>query len=81
MELKISVPDEISVIGNDDICYAKIYPIPLTTIRDPQREIGRRVVGIHIRNIESAALLPAERVVLETELIVRESSRVLHPRT
>jgi DNA-binding LacI/PurR family transcriptional regulator len=77
-ELNIRVPDDISIIGNDDIYYAKIYPVPLTTIRAPQHEIGRRAAEILLRNIESSTLLPPERVVLETEFVVRESSRVLN---
>ena len=77
-KLKIRVPDDISIIGNDDIYYARIYPVPLTTIRAPQHEIGRKAAEILIRNIESPGLLPVERVVLETELTVRESTRVLN---
>ncbi|MDE3057981.1 MAG: LacI family DNA-binding transcriptional regulator, partial [Bacteroidota bacterium] len=75
-ELKIKVPDDISIIGNDDIYYAKIYPVPLTTIRAPQKEIGERAAEILIRNIESSSLLPIERVVLDTEFVIRESSKV-----
>ena len=77
-ELKISVPEDISIIGNDDIYYAKIYPVSLTTIRAPQYEIGQRAAEILIRNIESSTILPIERVVLDTELIVRESTKVLN---
>jgi LacI family transcriptional regulator len=77
-ELKIKVPDEISIIGNDDIYYAQIYPVPLTTIRAPQIEIGRKAAEILIRNIESTKLLPIEKIILETEFVVRESSRVLN---
>ena len=77
-DLQIRVPEDISVIGNDDIYYACIYPVPLTTIRAPQHEIGRRAAEILIRNIESSTLLPIERVVLETEFVVRKSSRVLN---
>ncbi|HVN48193.1 MAG TPA: LacI family DNA-binding transcriptional regulator [Bacteroidota bacterium] len=76
-ELQICVPEDISVVGNDDIFYAKIYPIPLTTINAPQHEIGRRAAEILITNIESPSLLPNEHVILETEFVVRESSRVL----
>lgn len=76
-ELSIRVPDDVSIIGNDDIYYARIYPVPLTTIRAPQQEIGKRAAEILIRNIESPTLLPTERVVLETEFIIRQSSRVL----
>lgn len=74
-ELNIRVPDDISIIGNDDISYARIYPVPLTTIRAPQHEIGKRAAELLMRNIESPHLLPVERVVLETELIIRESTR------
>ncbi|MGD0035902.1 MAG: LacI family DNA-binding transcriptional regulator [Bacteroidota bacterium] len=77
-ELNIKVPEEISIIGNDDIYYAKIYPIPLTTIRAPQHEIGYRAAEILMRNIESSTLLPNEKVILDTEFIIRESSRVLN---
>jgi DNA-binding LacI/PurR family transcriptional regulator len=77
-ELSIRVPADISIIGNDDIYYARIYPVPLTTIRAPQHQIGKKAAEILIRNIESATLLPTERVVLETEFIIRESSRVLN---
>ena len=76
-DLKIRVPDDISIVGNDDIYYAKIYPVPLTTIRAPQHEIGMRAAEILIRNIESSTLLPVERVVLETEFVIRDSTKVL----
>ncbi len=79
-DLNISVPGDISIIGNDDIYYAKIYPVPLTTISAPQHEIGKTAAEILIRNIESSTLLPIERVVLDTEFVIRQSSRVLNPK-
>ena len=77
-ELNIRIPEDISIIGNDDIMYAKIYPVPLTTIRAPQREIGYKAAEILIRNIESPTALPNEKMVLNTDLVIRESSRVLN---
>lgn len=76
-DLKLRVPDDISIIGNDDIYYAKIYPIPLTTIRAPQHEIGKKAAEILIKNIESNDPVPIKRVILKTELVIRKSSRVL----
>jgi LacI family transcriptional regulator len=76
-ELNIRVPDDISIVGNDDIYYANMYQVPLTTIRAPQHEIGRKAADILIRNIESPTQFQIERVILDTEFIVRESTRVL----
>lgn len=76
-ELSIHVPDDISIVGNDDIYYAQIYPIPLTTIQAPLEDIGTTAAEMLIRNIESSTLLSVERVVLETEFIVRNSTKVL----
>ncbi|MCX6136240.1 MAG: substrate-binding domain-containing protein [Ignavibacteriales bacterium] len=75
--LHIDVPGNISIVGNDDIYYAQIYPVPLTTIRAPQDEIGMRAAEILIRTLESSVLLPVERVVLETESIVRKSTKTV----
>lgn len=77
-ELNIRVPDDISIIGNDDISFAKMYPVPLTTIRAPQHEIGKKAAEILIRNIESTTLLPTEQIFFETEFIIRASTRVLN---
>jgi DNA-binding LacI/PurR family transcriptional regulator len=76
-ELDIKIPEDISIIGNDDIYYAKIYPVPLTTISAPQHEIGKKAAEILIRNIEAPKLIPVERVVFETEFVIRESTKVL----
>jgi LacI family transcriptional regulator len=78
-ELNIRIPDDISIVGNDDIYYAQIYPVPLTTIRAPKEEIGMKAAEILIRNIEANTLLPTEKVILDTELIIRESTKVLNP--
>jgi LacI family transcriptional regulator/LacI family repressor for deo operon, udp, cdd, tsx, nupC, and nupG len=77
-ELNLRIPDDISLIGNDDIYYAKIYPVPLTTIRAPQHEIGKKAAEILIENIESSTQLPNRRVILDTDFIVRQSSKILN---
>ncbi|MDP2883596.1 MAG: LacI family DNA-binding transcriptional regulator [Ignavibacteria bacterium] len=77
-ELSIRVPDDVSVIGNDDISYASMCSVPLTTVRAPQHEIGVKAAEILIRHIESPSLLPPERVILETELVLRGSSKAMN---
>jgi DNA-binding LacI/PurR family transcriptional regulator len=78
-EMKISIPDEISVVGNDDIPFARHIPVPLTTNRAPMLELGRKAAETLIRNIESPEPLKIENVVLEAEFVVRKSTKVLQP--
>jgi len=77
-ELNIHIPDDISIVGNDDIYYAQMYPVPLTTIRAPKEEIGIKAAEILIRNIEANTLLPTEKVILDTEFVIRDSTRILN---
>lgn len=79
-ELRIAVPDEISIIGNDDIPFAKHFPVKLTTIQAPLRELGRRAAEILINNIESPSPLPVEHVILDATLVVRESTKPIIPK-
>lgn len=74
-ELEIKVPDEVSVIGNDDIYYAQIYPVPLTTMRAPQINIGIKAAEILIENIESSTEIPNYHVDFDSDLIIRDSTK------
>lgn len=75
-DLNLSVPEDISVIGNDDIHYAKNLRVPLTTIRTPLREIGYKAAETLIRMIESPQPLEYQSKVLDTELVVRGSTTI-----
>jgi LacI family transcriptional regulator len=76
-EMHIRVPDQISVIGNDDISFSSRMPVQLTTIHAPLFELGNKAAEILIQNIEAHEPLPIENVVLNSELIVRDSTRPL----
>ena len=78
-EMQISVPDEISIVGNDDIPFARHIPVQLTTIHAPMVELGRKAAEILFRNIESSRPLRIQNVVLDAEFVVRKSTRPLHP--
>jgi LacI family transcriptional regulator len=78
-EMNIKTPDEISIIGNDDIPFSRHIPLQLTTIRAPMTELGRRAAEILINNIESPEPLPIENVVLDAEFIIRNSTKALRP--
>jgi DNA-binding LacI/PurR family transcriptional regulator len=66
------VPEDIAVIGFDDIDDARFADPPLTTIRQPIQEIGVHLARQVIRLAAGESVEPA--VMLPTELIVRKSA-------
>ena len=69
----INVPDDVAVMGFDDLAIASHTRPKLTTVRQPIREMGQTAIRMLLRLIEGKQL-EAKRVVLDTELVVRESA-------
>ncbi len=69
----LRVPEDVSVVGFDDTIFAAVCNPPLTTIRQPQREIGVEVMKLMIERLEGR-LAPDATVVVPTELVVRAST-------
>ncbi len=72
-ERNIKVPQDISVVGFDDIAFGVHFRVPLTTIRVPAHEIGEKAAQLLIEQIESEESVKKERILLNTELIIRDS--------
>ena len=73
-KLKINVPEQVEVIGFDDIEFGKMISPALTTIQQPVREMGRKAASILLSLINGKD--PEHKVVnLDARLIVRESTR------
>jgi LacI family transcriptional regulator len=70
----LRVPDDISVIGFDNIPEAAQVHPGLTTVRQPLEEMGRLAVQILLNRLDDPDL-PGERVELPTELVIRESCK------
>ncbi|MEU9010675.1 LacI family DNA-binding transcriptional regulator [Streptomyces sp. NPDC048479] len=68
-----SVPDDIAVVGFDDIPMAQHTEPPLTTVRQPMREMGETAARMLLAHLGGTAA-PHEPVILPTELIVRRSA-------
>lgn len=66
----LKVPGDVSVVGFDDMDYALMCDPPLTTLRQPRREIGRRAMQMLV-DLLSGKQLPLQLDEAETELIVR----------
>ncbi len=66
------VPADVRIVGIDDVEYARLLPVPLTTLRQPTRQIGEVALHVMLQRIARPDL-PACEMRLNCELIVRES--------
>ncbi|QJQ05893.1 LacI family transcriptional regulator [Undibacterium piscinae] len=69
----MKIPEELSVIGYDDIALASFSTPPLTTIAQPKHEIGVLTAQVMVKRIQNAELA-LRREKLETKLMVRQST-------
>lgn len=76
-ECGLRVPEDVSVIGFDDIPSASYLSPPLTTVRVPKREMGRQAARRLLTVLEAEDEPPPEHVVLGAELVERASTRSL----
>jgi LacI family transcriptional regulator len=69
----LRVPDDLSVVGFDDTPVARLAAPPLTTVRQPLREMGAVAVRTALR-LAAGERVDSHHVELATELVVRQSS-------
>ncbi|WP_328910295.1 LacI family transcriptional regulator [Streptomyces sp. NBC_00234] len=67
------VPEDIAMIGFDDSAVARHMDPPLTSVRQPTEEMGRTMTRVLLQEIAGTSE-DRPRIVLPTELVVRESS-------
>lgn len=78
-EAGISIPSEMSIVGFDNAPFVEHLSPSLTTVDHPLIQIGAAATTVLLNRLDAEAsneTRPAERVVLPTELIVRESTAV-----
>lgn len=74
-EVGLHVPEDISVIGFDDIDSASFHNPPLTTIRQPLRQMGRFAAATLLERIAKGTNdHPTKTLTVEPELIIRQST-------
>lgn len=76
-ELGICVPDEVSVMGFDDLDFLKYTTLSLSTVHVPKFEMGKKAVEILAKHIEAGETVPVEKVQLDYELVFRATTRQL----
>jgi GntR family transcriptional regulator, arabinose operon transcriptional repressor len=72
---KLSVPEDFRLTGIDDVGYASIVPVPLTTVKQPIEQIGQTALQLMLERIHSPDR-PTREVLLDGELMVRRSSQL-----
>ena len=72
-ERGLRCPEDISVVGFNDMAFADRFGPPLTTVHVPQYDVGRRAADLLLPRLRDDTLGP-ETVVLETELVIRGST-------
>jgi LacI family transcriptional regulator len=79
-QLGLRVPEDVAVVGFDDIPLLEYLPVPLTSVRVPASRMGRTATELLVRDIESRGeALPSQRVFLEAELMRRRSTEGSRP--
>ncbi|MCL5073061.1 MAG: LacI family transcriptional regulator [Actinobacteria bacterium] len=72
-ENDIKVPEDIAIMGFDDLEMTALMPKPLTTMHQKKYHMGKSAANILINRLKNKDL-PLQKIVLEPNLIIRESS-------
>jgi LacI family transcriptional regulator len=73
----LRVPEDVSIVGFDDIPQASLVRPHLTTIQMPLEQMGRLATRMLLEHLEDSER-PVRRITLATELVVRDSCQPLN---
>jgi len=71
----ISVPDEMAIVGYDDIEFAAAAAVPLSSVRQPRQELGRMAAQLLMEETSGTGRHKHRQVVFQPELEIRRSSQ------
>lgn len=74
-ELNLRIPEDVSIIGFDNIELSVICDPKITTVEQPSYEIGFQACELLIEKIKNPGIAD-KQIILNTELIVRESTKM-----
>jgi LacI family repressor for deo operon, udp, cdd, tsx, nupC, and nupG len=74
-EMGFRVPEDVSIIGFDDVDIAAYYDPPITTVQLPRAEIGRTGMKELLALLDGKRKRTGRRIVLPHHLVVRQSTR------
>lgn len=70
----LRIPDDLAVVGFDDVEASHLLRPSLTTVRQPVRAKGKRAAEMFVGMLKAEAPIEAQHIVMPVELVVRESS-------
>jgi LacI family transcriptional regulator len=74
----LRVPDDVAIVGYDDIEFAAAAAVPLSSVRQPREQLGRTATQLLLDEVNDPARHQHRHVVFQPELVVRDSSRHAH---
>lgn len=82
-EMALRVPEDIAVVGFDDIVYSALTAPPLTTVSQPKYRMGVAAMRLLLEAMEQENRPPHRKIVLQAHLVIREScgARLARPVT
>lgn len=69
----LRVPQDLAIVGYDDIDFAAAAAVPITSVRQPRHDMGAQALELLLADISGES--EPRRVVLDPELVIRESTR------
>jgi len=72
LRLNYVIPRDVRLVGIDDIEYASLLPVPLTTLRQPTRQIGDAALSAMLERVRRPGV-PARDIFLHCSLVIRAS--------
>lgn len=74
LERGVRVPEDIAVVGYDDIPFAACNQVPLTTVRIPVRQVGELAAEVLFNRMDGSIPKRHRQMLLAPELVIRASS-------
>jgi LacI family transcriptional regulator len=73
----LRIPQDVAIVGVDDVAAASLRPLGLTTVRQPAAEMGRRAVQLLLERLRDGRQGEPLEIVLRPKLIVRRTCGAL----
>jgi DNA-binding LacI/PurR family transcriptional regulator len=71
---RVRVPQDVAIVGYDDIEFAAAAAVPLSSVRQPREQLGRTAAEMLLEEVDDAERHQHRHVLFQPELVVRDSS-------